>query len=387
MANSRRNLPAMRVLEDMPNKDYHAMDRLSRSDLLRIHRSPLAYRHHKENPLDEKAKPLVIGTAFHTAVLEPDDFAKNYEMLPEEIEGKGPRTAHYKEALEKMRWERPNRKWLPPDDYELVLRLAESALSHPVLRECLAKPHKVEGTAKFSVWRCRCKCRPDLTIFRGGRKVDVLDLKSCQDASPDGFAKAAANWGYDVQAEFYRKGLEANGLTVGKFIFLAVEKTAPYLSGAHVLHSDDLTTARSIIREACATYVDCKTRDVWPGYGEGIHKLRLPAWRSGSGRKALTVASIDSNFLTVKQIAKSFSLTVMSVYRILNRILVIERMKFQGRILVNVDSWNTHWVLAQVKRNGKPSITRTTSESRNVRTITHEDNQNDERKTTEAIPD
>jgi len=376
-----RKAPAERVLSEVPNEEYHARTELGHSDVLRISRSPLEYRYHKEHPVDPSLKALIIGSAFHTAVLEPEKFSSGYLILPEDIDGRGPRTAHYREALEQMKVERPHKKWLAASDYDLVMNLAESVLAHPVLQEALDRPHRTEGTAFFNGWGCECKCRPDLTSFRGARTVDVIDLKSCQDASPAGFAKAMANWGYDVQKVFYERGLRENSLEVKRFLFVAVEKTPPYLCGVHEIHKDDLFTARTIIRQACATYLDCRARDVWPGYGTGVHKVRLPAWRAPP-KQVHTMSSLDRAWLTVKQISTQFAITVQSVYRIVKRQPKITTAKFQGRLLINVELWNKHWGRA---RNGV-HLTRTTNESISME-ANYEDRTNDERQKAKKVQD
>ena len=364
MGDCARKRPARQTLVNMEASKYHAPERLGHSDLLKLHKSPLTYLHSKENPLDSELKPLVIGSAVHAAALEPDKFDRDFDVMPPAIDGKGPRTAHYKEQMEEEKAKRPHLRWLSLSDYELVMRLAESALSHPVLRNFLAKPHQVEGTAFFTTWNVKCKCRPDLVTFLGGRNVDVLDLKTCKDASPEGFGKAAAQWGYDVQEVFYRKGLEANDLKVRKFVFLAVEKTEPFSSGCYELHADDLGTARSIVRESCGIWRDCHDRDYWPGYGEKINVLRLPNWRAPKD-KALTFSATSGKYLTVKQIASSFGITVQSVYRIVRRIKELESLKFGGRIMINIDEWNKWWVLAE--QNGDtPPITETINDAKTV---------------------
>ena len=377
MSYSHKKNPARKVLVDLPNEEYHALPRLGHSDVLKIHKSPLEYRYSKENPPPKDLKAFVIGGATHAAILEPDKFLKQFEVMPEDFDGKGPRTVHYKEQVEILKAKKPHLRWLTPTEYDLVMNLAEAALAHPVLQSFLSKPHKVEGTAYFKTWRTPCKCRPDLVSFLGGRRIDVLDVKTCQDASPEGFAKAAAKWGYDVQQVFYRAGLEANDLKVGKFVFLAIEKTPPFSVGAYELSNDDLSIARKIVREACAMWRDCNDRDVWPGYGEGIHKLRLPAWRAPRD-KALTFSPTSGKYLTVKQIATSFGITPQSVYRILYRTKELESLKFGGRIMINIDEWNKWWVLAE-KNGDTPTVeeppTKTIDSSKTIKATNHEDNE------------
>jgi exodeoxyribonuclease VIII len=90
----------------------------------------------------------------------------------------------------------------------------------------------------------------------------ILDLKTCEDASPSGFISAIRGYRYDRQAAFY------SALTGEKcrFWFIAVEKEPPYAVGLYdiaipiIKHRlKDIITDLQILRE-------CQATDVWPGY-------------------------------------------------------------------------------------------------------------------------
>ena len=339
---NRAHLPPRDVLLDIPAEEYHAHKALGHTDLLRVAKSPNLYRYHKDNPVDPDTKALVIGSATHTAALEPDKFDEQFQMLPSEIEGHGPRSGHYKQAMAAMKADQPGVKWLSPTDYDLVMSMAESALAHPVLRKFLERPHKVEGSCFFRVIRCYCKCRPDLVAYGKGREVDVLDLKTCVDASPkvSGFPRQIANWGYDTQAVFYTRGLENNGLKVKSFTFLAVEKSPPYLTGAYQIDPKCLTTARDIIAKSCATFVDCNKRDSWPGYGEKVHVVELPEWRSPreNPKQEDPPHRLGDMFQSVKQLAAHVNRGRDHIYRVtrlMRKNKLVEWKKVGGRLYIH----------------------------------------------------
>ena len=81
---------------------------------------------------------LVIGSGFHTATLEPEKLDDEFAVKPSEIDGQGPRTKHYKESFELMQKSEPDKQWLAPADYDLILEMAGSALENPVLRHYMA---------------------------------------------------------------------------------------------------------------------------------------------------------------------------------------------------------------------------------------------------------
>jgi hypothetical protein len=114
----------------------------------------------------------------------------------------------------------------------------------------------------------RCKCRPDW--FDG---TTIVDLKTCQDASPASFAKAVANFGYQIQAAHYLAGTLAT-----RFIFVAVEKTAPYAIGVYELNTEALIHGSIARHNALQRIQDCRAINEWPGYTDGIQTLQLPGW-------------------------------------------------------------------------------------------------------------
>jgi hypothetical protein len=117
----------------------------------------------------------------------------------------------------------------------------------------------------------RCKCRPDWLSADG---ATIVDLKTCIDASPAGFAKAVANFGYQIQAAHYLAGTMAK-----RFIFVAVEKTAPYAIGVYELDTEALVHGTIARHNALQLIGDCRaTNNYSSGYTDGIQKLQLPGW-------------------------------------------------------------------------------------------------------------
>lgn len=186
-------------------------------------------------------------------------------------------------------WSDVQAEWLKNNGHRTVLtaeqwdqlhRMRDSVMNHPAACALLyGKP----GKAEVSVyWRDAmtgelCRCRPDWW-----RDDDVLvDLKTTDDASPEGFAKSMANWRYDVQDPFYRDGVKAaTGREVRAFVFVAVEKKPPFAVGVYVLDSESVELGRAQYRADLRTYAECIRTGVWPGYGEKIQTISMPAWHA-----------------------------------------------------------------------------------------------------------
>jgi len=285
---------------DISNEAYHASPELSRSTASALLKtSPAHVKHNMDNP-SPKTSALLMGGCFHTAVLEPEKLDYEFGEKPNEIDGNGPRTNAYKEALAEIEAEYPERQWLNSSEYNTCMEMAASCLDHPVVSAYLAEVDSIiEGTGFFQCEGAECKVRPD--YFLPGADV-VMDLKSTQDASKKGFAKSVRQFGYDFQACFYMEGLRRLGHSPKQFIFVAVEKKPPYNIGVYTLRGADIERHREDMRRACQLWTQCVSNKVWPGYSESVEILDL---------------SNNFNRLSISDIARKFEVSRTYVYKII----------------------------------------------------------------------
>ena len=291
------------MLKDgITNAEYHGSGELSRSTARTLKQpSPAKVRYDMNHP-KPSSPALVIGSGFHTATLEPEKLDDEFAVKPSEIDGQGPRTKHYKEAFELMQKSEPDKQWLAPADYDLILEMAGSALDNPVLRHYMADINKVvEGTGYFEMEGAKCKVRPDLYVPGAGV---VIDLKSTQDASNRGFTKSVRQFGYLFQACWYMHALRLLGEKPKQFVFIAVEKTAPYATAAYTIKESDINKQFSNMERACQLWATCQSSGIWPGYSDMVETLDL-----GS--------QITNNRLNISQLADKFGVSRTYVYRII----------------------------------------------------------------------
>lgn len=186
-------------------------------------------------------------------------------------------------------WQRNNseRKVLSPEAFEQIFAMRDAVMNHPAAFAIL---HHVK---------------------------DIIgDLKTTEDASPEGFAKSIANWRYDVQHAYYIDGTrlaleqgKCNPPQEGKaelsvywtdpvtgvlcrcrpdfwrgypkhFAFIAVEKKPPYAVGVYVLDSEGVEIGRAQYQHDLRVYAECVRTGVWPGYGDKIQTISLPGWHA-----------------------------------------------------------------------------------------------------------
>lgn len=251
----------------VPNEDYHRSPGISKSGLDLISRSPA---HYKFAPARKATAAMQIGTAIHSAILEPVMFERDY-MLLKDVHDK--RTAEYKAAVQQF-------------GENNVLTSVEATKIKGMQEAIFANNHVMlllSGMTYYTELSCYArdsegtllKCRFDAISIDG----TALDLKKSRDATAYGFSRSCNEYRYHVQAAFYSYVYQlATGLPLNGFIFLAVEDDAPHYSKLYQLDSDALEIGNYLMHKNLATYKDCLKEGYWPLPDGGIETLSLPAW-------------------------------------------------------------------------------------------------------------
>lgn len=258
---------------DISNGEYHSRPELGRSTAFDLLNTCPKLVRHKQQTTKTDAPHFVIGGAFHTATLEPHKLDEEYAVKPSEIDNKSSRTTHYKEAFELIEKSNPHKRWLTPSDWDKVIEMSEEAKEHPFLESYLSEPDKIiEGTGFFELMGASCKVRPDYYSPSDGT---IIDLKSTTDASPREFKRSVHKYGYAFQAAWYLHGLRLCGESPKRFIFFAVEKTPPYLTGIYEISNDDVEKYIPMMEQACTKWAKCVETGVWDGYPDSVQVLDM----------------------------------------------------------------------------------------------------------------
>ncbi len=247
------------------NADYHADPAVSASHLHAVAKSPYHYWSRYLDPKRTPVEPTAsvrLGSLVHCAVLEPSELQARYGVC-------GPRnTKAGKEQAERMA--AAGIEAVTASDMLAANCMADSVHRHPAAAALLA-----QGKAEQSFWwddastGLRCKCRPDW--YAG---TTVVDLKTTTDASPAAFARSVATFRYHVQASHYLAGLHG----AERFVFIAVEKTAPYAVAVYELDAAAMAAGNELRQRDMRIIADCHATTEWPGYGDDCQTLSLPSW-------------------------------------------------------------------------------------------------------------
>lgn len=260
------DLPPDCFIQGMPNEVYHALPGISKSGLDLINRSPA---HYKYRAARLPTRAMEIGTAIHTALLEPDRFQSEYMLLKDV---KDRRASEYKQAVKVHGSERV----LVSKEADNVAGMQEAVYADPRARELLEAP----GYCELSAIAGHNRARFDkLGWLPGTDEVFALDVKKTQDARPEAFARSVANYRYHVQAAYYMDVYkQITGHELDAFYFLAVEEDMPHACRVYRLDDEALMIGREEYLRDLDVYHECIDRNEWPAYSSDDEYLSLPGW-------------------------------------------------------------------------------------------------------------
>ena len=276
----------------MSNEEYHAdTTAISKSGLDRINESP---RHYWAAYLDPNRAPRVEtaamfeGTLHHTALLEPETMNERYVIMPAGAPSRDclrHRNAKSPSAdtLKNIAWwddfdaQRGERLLVDAKMYDRVMHISDTVRQHPAARWLLEQAGQIEQ-AMF--WEdhytgAPCKCKPDKSLL--GDPIFV-DVKSTEDASPEGFARSVAKYRYDVQAAFYMDGADTLGERRDAFMFIAVEKSPPYAVAVYNAQEEVLAEGRAKYVKNLHAYMEALRTGIWPAYSDYVEDLQMPPY-------------------------------------------------------------------------------------------------------------
>ncbi|MEJ8803160.1 PD-(D/E)XK nuclease-like domain-containing protein [Pontibacter sp. H249] len=272
------------LIQKDSNAYYHAQTNFIGSSGLKLINKKSVF-HYFNQPPQKQSSTLVFGSAYHTLVLEPEQFEKEYYCLNDcekvaEIGGANPRaTKLYKEWRAEQEALNEGKICLSLDDYQKLMDMHKALFSNASIKQLFSK-----GTAEVSHYvdyaGVNVKVRPDYLKSKA-----IVDLKTCEDASPEGFSRAAANYGYHLQAALYCDVLEHATQEERLFVFVAQEKEYPYAAAIYKPTEGFMAQGRYEYQLALDKYTQALNSGLHHGYemyapeeAQGVIELDLPAY-------------------------------------------------------------------------------------------------------------
>jgi len=244
----------------LTNKEYRKHEGISKSQLFKITKSPLHFKHAIENPQAD-TKALLFGRAAHKYILENDGFFQEFIIAPE-IDR---RTKAGKEEYAQFIIDSEGKDVISYDEFEIIRHMADAIRNNPEASALLSGEYEQSFFWTDEATGEVCKCRPDCITEHGGMKyiVDYKTTDSCEDGH---FERSCRKYGYKLQAGMYTEGLFQNTFEQYGFAFVAQEKAAPYAVRIYICTPEYIAQGYDQFRELIGIYHDCKATGKWYGY-------------------------------------------------------------------------------------------------------------------------
>lgn len=268
--------PKPGIYRGMSFDDYAALEAINNSTLGHFAKSALHAQEYMLNP-PPPSDAMELGTAFHTAILEPKRFKVEYAGAPVCDR----RTKVGKDTWNSFTESNANKTVLPKDEMDSCMRMADAVHRNETASALI----KANGANEVVVvWEddetgVLCKSRTDgLRIV--GEWSYLLDLKSTRDAGRRDFAKSIYNYGYHRQIAMYLDGLTAvtNDARHRRPVLIAVESSPPFAVAVYELEPESVEQGRVEYRDFLRQYANCVETGKWPGYAEGLQPINIPHW-------------------------------------------------------------------------------------------------------------
>ena len=263
----------MPIQSRVPYAEYCQIPAVNISSLKELKRSPLHYQHLLANP--KQSDSLTLGTAAHTATLEPERFARQFAVWSRRTDtGRmAPRNGQYWQAFCDANI---GKDVLTEDECSEALAIAAAVRANPI-----AAPYLAEGdpevTLEAEIVGRACKGRADW--LHGNL---LVGLKTARDCRPFPFSSVAARLGYHLQWAFYHDLFLAIRGHAPTMVEIVVESAPPHAVVVYRIPEDIIEQGRQEYTDLMDLLKKCEASGEWPGPAEVEQVLTLPTWVYGT---------------------------------------------------------------------------------------------------------
>jgi len=254
-----------------PFSEYKAIRALNATSIKAGAESMKAMHWAIAGPGRKETKALVMGSAFHLAVLEPGEWA-NVLIFS----GKSRNSKAYKEMVEAN----PKALILSEDEHAVIQRAADYLTGCPDVQELLAgTDREVSLTWDDADIGHKCKCRID--AVRGGDEPTVIELKSARELGENCriFKQQSYKLHYPEQLAFYGRGYRMNYYKPPQIKVLAVQ-LEPYPDHSILpSHPMEMAAMEDKCIRIAREYLECEKAGFFPGVGNAPYDV--PSWYPG----------------------------------------------------------------------------------------------------------
>ena len=212
------------------NEFYHSQKEYVSSSTLKAVAKRSVF-HHINSELKE-TEALLVGSAFHTMVLEPHLFDSEFYVMPKF--DRRTKTGKQKALALEAEMIAQNKKCITQTNFDMIVRMRNAIMNNETCANILTGGEPEVSFYVEDFHGIKVRVRPD---YLG--KDYIVDLKSCQDASPKAFRSDIYKYGWKIQAAFY-----ADVIGMDKFYFLASEKRKPHACQLYLMSEESMEEGR-----------------------------------------------------------------------------------------------------------------------------------------------
>ena len=261
------------LIAQLKDADYRSSDGLSKSMLTHFLRSPAHYL----SACDAIVKPteaMNFGTAFHAEILQGSPL--DFYAVKKKVDG---RTADGKKYNAEFLAENADKAIIDEEEYNAILGMKQglykNETAHKLMNELTHREISFFGT--------RNNANPDIKPVRLKGLLDgyssatgaIIDIKTCEDASPVGFKRAIRNFRYDIQDIHYSWLVNNAGKPFSGFYFIAVEKSPPYACAVYKVGMTTRIKTMSEWQYAIDYYGVCQSTGDFPAYPTSTIEIEI----------------------------------------------------------------------------------------------------------------
>ena len=232
-------------------------------------RSPAHCHHARSGGEDDPTDAMERGSGLHGLLLGPPGSVVGWE------DGRPRRGKDF----DAFRDEHPDALILTAAAFGALTPMVAAVQAHPVAGPLCSRAGFpiIEQTI---LWTQRgglvCRATPDVIRVGQGARIDIVDVKTTADATPDHFAWHARRMGYTTQMAWYRRAVcaahavaDAPPPDVTAWL-VVIEAKAPHIVTVWRLTDAALDAADRRLDEWLGVYVGCEQSGDWPDYGEQV---------------------------------------------------------------------------------------------------------------------
>lgn len=259
------------------NQDYHACSRVSRSALSELKKSPLHYWDKYINPDREpsvSARPMVVGEAVHTLILEQDAFNSRFAVC-KKLDLRRNEDKKYKMEFDIFA---KGKHVINEEELYNISKIADCILAHETATKIIQGAlieHSVFWTDPET--GVACKARPDIWHKEHGI---ICDLKTSIDPSPEAFIHEVYKYDYHIQAAMQIDALQATtGILYTDFTYIVAPKTRPFYPYIYTLSDNVIELGRTEYKTALKLLSLCQQSNKWLQDRNQFHELNFSEFR------------------------------------------------------------------------------------------------------------